>query len=258
MTMESYLASLKGIRIFPGSWRPHYPFEQIAWISPPWPSHDYLWLDFPEAIFTDIGLIYLSHVNPKHPVLFPNLPKVPWKQLSNGLAYRRVLPNGIEFGGKLYTDKPATVNTELYIKNGSEKPLRNIRLQTCLFLRAIKEFSDFTANNKYVHLPDLGWMPFPEAQKTGLKKGIYRLGWRGGPPSADLPVMVTVSNQAERLVAFTWERDTFSLVCNPDHPCMHADPYFPDLDPGDSAVIHGRIIFYEGGLEQFEEEFEIH
>ena len=87
--MESYLASLRGIRIFPGSWRPHYPFEQIAWISPSWPSHDYLWLDFPEAIFTDIGLICLSHVNPKYPMLLPNLPKVHWKHPSKWLSIQK-------------------------------------------------------------------------------------------------------------------------------------------------------------------------
>jgi len=60
-----------GIRILPGQWRPHYPFEQIAWVSPPWPSHDYVWLDFPEAIFSDTELLYLSHVNPQFPDLSP-------------------------------------------------------------------------------------------------------------------------------------------------------------------------------------------
>lgn len=29
-----------GVRIVPGMWRPHYPYEQIVWISPPWPSAD--------------------------------------------------------------------------------------------------------------------------------------------------------------------------------------------------------------------------
>lgn len=34
----SYATHAKGIRIFPGQWRPHYPFEHIAWVSPAWPS----------------------------------------------------------------------------------------------------------------------------------------------------------------------------------------------------------------------------
>ncbi len=38
---ETYEIHAKGIRILPGQWRPHYPFEQIAWVSPPWPSQDF-------------------------------------------------------------------------------------------------------------------------------------------------------------------------------------------------------------------------
>jgi len=75
--IETYETHAKGIRIVPGQWRPHYPFEQIAWVSPPWPSQDYCWLDFPEAIFTDQGLLFLSHVNPKVTAEFPDLPPVP-------------------------------------------------------------------------------------------------------------------------------------------------------------------------------------
>ena len=52
--------------------------------------------------------------------------------------------------------------------------------------------------------------------------------------------MVTVSNQAERLVAFTWHESTYSLIGNPRHPCMHADPSFPDIPPGQTATIRGQ------------------
>ena len=93
-----YETEVEGIRILPGQWRPHYPFEQIIWISPPWPSQDYIWLDFPEAIFADSGLHYLSHVNPAVPALFHDLPKVPWKTGNDGLSFERVLPNAVKFG----------------------------------------------------------------------------------------------------------------------------------------------------------------
>ena len=58
---DTYETHAKGIRILPGQWRPLYPFEQIAWVSPPWPSQDYIWLDFPEAIFCNLGLLYFGH-----------------------------------------------------------------------------------------------------------------------------------------------------------------------------------------------------
>ena len=89
----------KGIRIVPGQWRPHCPYEQIAWVSPPWPSQDYVWLDFPEAVFTTTGLHYLSHVNPAVPSLFHDLPRVPWQNEEGGISFKRTLPNDARFGG---------------------------------------------------------------------------------------------------------------------------------------------------------------
>ena len=255
--VETYETEAKGIRILPGQWRPHYPFEQIAWISPPWPSQDYIWLDFPEAIFTDIGLLYLSHVNPAFPVCFPDLPLVPWRHTDDGLAFERTLPNGVRFGGSIAAADPGIVTLDLFISNESQTPLRNIRLQTCACLRGIKEFSEFTASNKYVRTPAIGWSTYEQAGSQP-EIGAYPLGFRGeGPAIADLPVIVTLSNEAERLVAMSWYGSTISLVSNSDRPCMHADPGFSDLEPGQRAEIQGEVLFFEGGLEQFEAWFKL-
>lgn len=251
MDMASYETAISGIRILPGAWRPHYPFEHIAWISPPWSSHDYIWFDFPEAIFTDLGLLFLSHVNPPYPQLFADLPRVPWREIEGGIVYERTLPNGMGFGGSLTKKDDCSVNLELHIKNGGEVDIDNITLQTCIFLRAAKEFSEYTAENKYVHLPGRGWVTFSEASRIGSEDGRFRIGWRGGPPSADLPLMATLSMEAERLVAMTWLEDTYSMVTNPGHPCMHADPAFPRIPTGSSASVRGEVLFYEGDLEGF-------
>ena len=249
--MSTYDTAISGIRILPGLWRPHYPFEQIAWISPPWPTHDYIWYDFPEAIFSNMGLLYLSHVNPSCPVVFPGLPKILWDMVPGGISFERGLPNGVRFGGSLRLEGESALATELWIENGAEEALDKIKLQTCLFLRAIKEFSSFTAENKYVHLPDEGWVPYPKALQLGRTDARYRLGWRGGPTSADLPIMVTVSSVAERMVASTWFDDTHSLVTNPGHPCMHADPVFPRIEPGQRVGIQGGVLFHVGSIEKF-------
>ena len=241
----SYETHARGIRILPGQWRPHYPFEQIAWVSPPWPSQDYIWLDFPEAIFCDTGLLFLSHVNPHAPVLFPGLPKVAWLVIPGGLTYERRLPNGVQFGGTVMIEGEQAVSLLLYIENGTQEPLRNIKLQTCAYLRGIKEFSDFTVQNKLVHLPESGWQPFDAARASEREAGRFHLGWRGGPTSADLPVMITVSNIGERLVALTWYEDTYSLVSN------------PDIAPGQRAEIQGALIFFEGTADQFSDAFEL-
>ena len=254
---ESYDTHAKGIRILPGKWRPHYPWEHIAWVSPSWPSQDYLWLDFPEAIFTSQGLLFLSHINPPFPTVFQNLPKVPWHQTPEGIRFERELPNGISFGGSVMKGGSSKVDLELHIKNGSTEPLGNITLQTCAFLRGIKEFADYTRANKYIHVPPSGWISMEEAQSLEKGNEKYRFGWRtSGKPIADLPVAVTLSNEAERLVAMTWFEDTLSLVSNPSHPCVHADPRFKDLAPGEEASVRGRLIFFEGPLEEFDFEKE--
>ncbi|MBN1419869.1 MAG: hypothetical protein JXP34_13900, partial [Planctomycetes bacterium] len=174
---ETYETHAKGVRIVPGQWRPHYPWEHIAWVSPSWPSQDYVWLDFPEAIFTRRGLLYLSHVNPQFPAAFPDLPAVAWRRIPGGIAYERRLPNGVAFSGKIVASKEGA-DLELEIANRSDAPLREIRLQTCVFLRAIREFSARTAANKLVHAPGRGWIPILEALRADREDGTTRIGWR--------------------------------------------------------------------------------
>ena len=262
MREKTYQELLSDIHIVPGAWRPHCPYEHIAWVKPPWMTNDYIWLDFPEAIFCSQGLLYLSHLSPRFPQVYPNEPKVLWNIDSYGISFERTLPNNITFGGSLKKADITTVDLTLYIHNGSQKDITDILLQTCAFLRHSKEFSEFTADNKFVHLPDHGWVPFPKAQEMKLENGKYRLGWRSGPKSADLPVMVTKARpevpgapETNHMTALTWEENTYSLVSNPNHPCMHADPFFPDLEPGQSAEIHGRLIFHKGNIEELEKKY---
>ena len=139
----------------------------------------------------------------------------------------------------------------LHIHNGSREELGKITLQTCAFLRAIQEFADFSQENKRVHLPE-GWVGLADAARREGGNGKYGVGWRSRKnPIADLPVAVVLSNQGERLVAMTWLDDTLSMVGNPAHPCIHADPRFPDLPPGKAASIRGKLIFFEGPLAEF-------
>lgn len=249
---DTYETHARGVRILPGRWRPHYPWEQIAWISPPWASQDYLWFDFPEAIFTRQGMLFLSHANPTvEPPRFPDIEAVPWVTTPTGLRYERRLPNGFRWIGEL---KRSRSHVDYYLEfiNDSDEAYSEIRLQTCLMLRAAQEFGPYRPDNKFVHVRDRGWMPFEEARKLEPPLGKYRLGWRGGPEISDLPVIITKSEEPNRMVAMTWFDSTYSLMQNPPRPCMHADPFVPDLPPGKRATIPGRIWFFEGSIEDFE------
>ncbi len=123
---DTYETQAKGIRLLPGAWRPHYPWEHIAWISPPWPSQDYIWLDFPEAIFSTQGLLFLSHINPPIRTVFHDLPAVAWRRLADGISFERKLPNGVRFGGSVRKQSEAVVALELHLRNGTPEPLKRI------------------------------------------------------------------------------------------------------------------------------------
>lgn len=246
-------AQPQGIRVLPGHWRPHYPYEHIVWISPPWVSQDYLWLDFPEAVFTGRGLWYLSHVNPSFPKVHDDPPAVPWRVEDGGIAYERTFPDGVSMWGWAGRVADQAVGLRLGLRNGSQEPLTHITLQTCLFLRAAAEFNRLTLDNKYVRVPGRGWMSLTLATMGEHAEGSYRLGWRGGRPLAELPIIACVSSEAPRLVAMTWHEATLSLVGNPNNPCLHADPRFPDLAPGEQATIRGHVFFHEGDLRSFDE-----
>jgi len=175
---------------------------------------------------------------------------VEWRTVPDGLAFDRVLPSGVCFGGSVVQVGRSEVQMELHMEDGSAQELTNINLRTCLYLRAVKEFADFTNENKFVHLSDGGWVRLAELPSTGYGD---RLPAHGEEIRifCDLPLALCVSNEAQRLVAMTWFEDTFQMGGNPARPCLHADPVMPDLQPGDTAAVYGKLIFFAGSPDQF-------
>ena len=232
--------------VLPGQWRPQCPWEHIVWISPPWPSQYYLWLDIPETVFCDAGNFFLSHINDDYPPAFPGLPKVQWTTTPNGVSVRRELPNGVAFAVLIEKRDEKSVSLRLELFNGSDVAMRNIRTQTCSYLRGLKEFSDCTRANKSVCRSDGTWVSLDEVGG--------RCDYRNGDIA--LPVVVAQSSQTNRLVAMGWCEFAGPMWSNPEHPCMHTDPCFPDLDPGDHKAIDGILVFFEGTLGEFGDWFE--
>lgn len=247
-----------GMCMYPGIWRPWYPWEQIVWVRTPWTSpklqgwpqpmfHDCVWLDFPEAIFSKEGLWFLSHINPGFPVseTYLKLPQIKWRQHTNGLAYARTLPNGLHFSGSLEYHDETSIDYELHFDNGSEMTFTGVTLQTCCYLKPSEWFSQTISDNKYVRTAAAGWTPMFEAVKME-PNGKYAVGWRTGPKVCDLPWILTKSVDGNHWVGMTWFEDTLSFIGNPGHPCVHADPLVGDLKPGQNKTIKGRLAFFTG------------
>lgn len=174
------------------------------------PGGGYAVVDFPEAVWADKELQYLAHTH--IPTAWDKkgvkLPRMDWTRTAEGLESRRVLPDGLEFVAKV---RPAErgAELELRIKNGSDRKRTGLRAQVCVMLKGAPGFNAQTRENK-VHYPDAAC-----AARDGRR-------W--------------IATRFER--AKSWD--------NPPCPCVHSDPTFPDLEPGQEAVARGRVWYHEG------------
>jgi hypothetical protein len=253
--LANFNSHVNKLKITPGQWRPMFNSEQICWISPKWGSQEYIYLDFPEAIFIDQQLIYLSHISDRFRAMYNyQLPKVQWKGNDSILYYDRNLGSKIFFGGEVKIENEDSVSLKLWINNLTEDTLKNILLQTCSFLHQIKEFDIKSDSNKFIHTKGKGWITLEDAlsNRNSLPAdGKFRAGWREGPAVSDIPVIIATSVNKTHFVAMTWFENTYSFIGNAEHPCFHADPFFPDIFPGETKYIHGAIIFYQGNFQEF-------
>lgn len=179
----------------------------------PWKTEDYVVCDVPEAIWSNLGLTYLAHTHvetvwEKQGV---ELDPLEWQHLNDGsYQMERTLPNGIRFGTKVVPRKDH-VAMRMWLQNGTDELLTDLRVQNCVMLREAKEFNQLTNENKFVRAP---YMCVHNPEKSRWIISAWTPNHR------------------------SWENDR----C----PCLHSDPKFPDCQPGETKVLHGWLSFYEG------------
>jgi len=179
----------------------------------PWDPTSYVVMDLPEAIFSNLGLTYLAHTH--IPTIFDKdgikLDRMEWSKNADGsLSLVRKLPNGITYRAWA-RPFPGEVRMELELTNGTKEPLSGLRVQQCLMLKGAKGFEAQTNDNKRF----------------------------------DSPYAVVHDPSRTRWIIQAWSRPQ-RVWGNPPCPCLHSDPQFPDLKPGQSARLVGRIWFHEG------------
>jgi len=182
-------------------------------IFTPWGDHDYVVVDVPEAVWSNLGLTYLAHTH--IPTVFDKqgktLKKLEWNRHADGtLDIERVLPNGIRFGA-VVRPKIDHVQMELWLKNGTPALLTDLRVQNCVMLKSASGFNAQTNDNK---------------QSEG-------------------PYAIARSANGNRWIITAWEplhRAWYNDRC----PCLHSDPEFPDCKPGQTVRLKGWLSFYEG------------
>ena len=208
------------VRPFPGGRHPRIGFLDGA-IDPmrgtkasiflPWDPASYVVVDLPEAIFTNLGLLFLAHTHV--PTIWNDrnitIENVDWRRLSNGgLASHRVLPNGVAFGASI-EPREHLVEMELSLENGTARPLTSIRAQICVLLKSASGFNAQTNDNKVLRKPI-----------AGVRDG-------------------------DRMILTSWQ-NCGRVWANPPVPCFHSDPLLPDCAPGQMVRVRGRLWFHEG------------
>jgi hypothetical protein len=179
----------------------------------PWDPASYVVLDIPEAIWSHLGLTYLAHTHV--PTLWSangiELARQEWQRADDHtLRSVRRLPNGIEFGTTA-TAHEDRIELAMWLTNGTQETLSDLRVQNCVMLKGAAGFDQQTNDNKFF------------------------LG----------PYVACHSPDRKRWIITAWKplhRGWANAPC----PCLHSDPKFPDCAPGETQRLRGWLSFYEG------------
>jgi len=182
-------------------------------VFPPWDPQSYIVIDVPEAIWSNLGLIYLAHTHV--PTYWTQrgveLEPLEWRRRRDGtLSMDRKLPNGVTFSTRALPGVDG-VRLELKLVNGSTNHLSDLRVQMCAMLKGMNGFQQQTNANKVFA------SPFSACK----------------------------SEDGNRWVIWGWQ-PAHRAWGNPPVPCLHVDPKFPDCPPGQTRRVRGWLSFYEG------------
>jgi peptidoglycan/xylan/chitin deacetylase (PgdA/CDA1 family) len=222
---QSTKESLK-LRPYPGGRHPRIAFRDGAMrpqretkfsVFAPWKDGGYAVVDVPEAIWVKTEesreLLYLAHTHV--PTMWSknkvSLEPLEWTRTGESiLTIKRDLPNKTAFGARIEL-KQGIVQMNLWLRNGTGQTLTGLNVQNCVMLKELEGFAALNNDNKVFK------SPYAASRNEG----------------------------GNRWVITGWERCNRPWA-NPNCPCLHADPQFPDCAPNDTVELRGVVSFYEG------------
>ncbi len=183
-----------------------------ASVFAPWPDGGYALVDLPEAIFSNLGLLFLAHTHV--PSVWDEahtaIENRDWEVRPDGsLSNSWSLPNAVRFGAEVRPESDGA-SMELWLENCTDAPLTGLRTQVCVMLKGLRGFEAQAEDNKEF------------AASTATAR------------AADGARRVSVEFEH---CGRAWG--------NPKCPCIHADPVLPDCAPGARVMVRGRLRFYE-------------
>ena len=175
----------------------------------PWDPASYVVVDLPEAIFSNLGLLFLAHThvptiwNDKNIVI----DNTDWTSDGEHLSSRWALPNDVTFGAVVESVEDR-IEMELWLTNGTREALSSLRTQICVLLKGAAGFNAQTNDNK----------EFGKA------------------------IASVISDTGGLRILTEWERCGRTWG-NAKCPCFHSDPVLPDCLPGETVRVRGKLWF---------------
>ena len=182
-------------------------------IFTPWSPHEYVVVDLPEAIQTSEEIIYLAHTDipTRWTKMNVHLRPLEWKRSEHGdLSYIRNLPDGSAFGAEVKLVDRA-VRMEMWIRNGTLIPMKDIRGQICVLPAPVEGFTILEPAHS-----------------------LFESGYT-----------LCRSSRGNRWIITAWHPLQRQIVYR-TFPCFHADAKFGDCAPGETVHARGWLSFYEG------------
>ena len=179
----------------------------------PWDTSQYIVLDVPEALFSQLGVTFLGHTHV--PTVWDNklvsIVNSDWELTNDGQYVNSWnLPNNITISVAV-TPLQESVEMELVVYNGSDVDLDFLNGQVCIMLKGAPDFDDQTRENKVL---------------TDAIAAVH-------------------SKTKDRWILTQWERLRRTWD-NPKCPCVHFDPVLDPCPIGETVRVKGRIWFHEG------------
>ncbi len=245
------------------------PEEKLTYglfIIPPWENGGVLYLNFPEHLeYNPVGNTILRHYDsiPNPWIISPDGKQASYRVQSLALAdvyvesFARVMhERDLPFDAQ-------GVQVAMRIINHGSHTLPVIRPLICNQFRELTGFPQRHHDFKHTfivmdgEIAALADLPTEDPETTfkgcvvkGCPQRDTRAEKNGGLIEQDMDAALSVvtSLDQERKVIFWWNPGK-SMIANSFIPCIHADPYFGALKPGEETYAEGMIIFTGGNIE---------
>lgn len=245
------------------------PEEKLTYglfFTAPWENGGALYINFPEHLeYNPVGNTILRHFDsiPNPWIISPDGQQASYRVQS--LALKNVY---VESFSRVINEadlpfEARGVHVAMRIINHGSQTLPVIRPLICNQFKWLTGFPqrhhDFQHNyividGQITSLADLPTENLDTEFKGCVVKGCPQKDTRaernGGliEKEMDAALSIVTSLDSKRKVIIWWNPGK-SMIANAFIPCIHADPYFGTLKPGEEATAEGLILFTEGELE---------